>query len=213
MQATPSKSRHNFDRVLAFVEGSMEQQFIKNNMKKIRVIKIEGGNSRSAEKLCEQIESKYTTANIKARMIIIWIDKEKMIDRDERFIDLLKNMFASKGISKRRISICIPNQMTENIILSDEQLIIKEFFDEEQFCYEYTHEGKNGAHVLNSLFKMHKNSTYKKTTDGVRLLKKVCLERASEKSISARQFKNSLPRVNFWWIIPQRFDFRESTDE
>ena len=84
--------------------------------------------------------------------------------------------------------------MTENVILADELIIQQELGIE----YTYSHEGSNGKHVLSELF-AGANKIYRETTDGVRLLKKLRLNRAALKSPSVDYFVRQLS-LSCWWI-------------
>ena len=85
--------------------------------------------------------------------------------------------------------------MTENVILADEEMIRTYF---EASDYHYQGDGNNGAHLLGELSKKHKKQTYKKTYDGIILLKKLNLSRAAAKSVAASKLLNALT-IPCWW--------------
>ncbi|WP_155524541.1 hypothetical protein [Oleisolibacter albus] len=184
-------------KIIAFVEGSMERLFINNNFPYIDVIPILNGESWTIEALCKQVSSKFAVKNINADRIIIWVDKERQRCTSNEVSIKIKDALVSKGANPNIISVCIPDRMTENIILADE-CMMREYIDDDNYQYKY--EGQNGKSILSSIL-LTKGKNYKPISEGVMLLKKVRLSRSAENSKSAKLFLDSFC-VKCWWIGP-----------
>lgn len=198
MQAMP------FPKILAMVEGTMERIFINNNFSYVEVITLNNGSGWSIDKLCEQITTKYKVKNANPDWVIIWIDMEKKNCDPEFFRNKILCAMLSIGVEKTKLAICVPNRMTENIILADEHAI----YDYLGLKFNYEHEGKNGKHILSGLFG-DVGKTYRKTFDGVILLKKIRLQRAALKSKSAKAFVDAFKHP-CWWVNADAVDHANS---
>jgi len=192
----PATQCHN---ILAFVEGKMERFFVNNNFLHIDLITVDNGNSWSTLTLCEQIISKYKAKNVLPNDIVIWFDREENPDSIFDIANCLRAAFLSLGFSSANVHCLIPDRMSENIILADEELIQKLF---NMPSYNYSAESKNGKACLKDFFK-NIGGSYRETTDGVKLLKKVRLSRARPKSPSVDQFLSTF-QMNCWWIDDDR---------
>jgi hypothetical protein len=184
----------HYPSILAFVEGTMERIFINNNFHYIKVVTVSNGSGWAVPALCKQIGSKYAINNSNPDLVVVWLDKEKKVCSLDEFGAAIRAELIERGADPNKLAICIPNRMTENIILADEIIIRKELNME----YTYIYEGTNGKRVLSELFGKAEK-TYRETTDGVRLLKKLRLERAARKSPSASYFIRQLS-VPCWWV-------------
>jgi hypothetical protein len=189
MQAT------QFPNIVALVEGEMEKMFVNANFHYVHVITINNGSGWTLEAMCRQIESKFSVLDYKPDHIIVWIDKERQSCSSSDYKDKIVASLVSAGAEEEKISVCIPNQMTENIILADELLIRAEFSIPE---YAYDFEGKNGKAILKSIYKSL-NQKYLETFHGVRLLKKMRLDRAARSSKSAFDFRSCF-NFDCWWL-------------
>jgi hypothetical protein len=198
MQAT------RFPKILAFVEGTMERMFINHNFRYVEVVPLGNGSGWSVAAICKKIGSTFVVKNMDPDKIIVWLDLEKQQCSASEFRDSIKTELVRRGADSEKISICIPNRMTENIILADEDAMRKEFHAD----YEYSYEGQNGKRILADLCEQN-GRTYKETFDGVALLKKIRLGRAAQRSPSAQEF---LATFNHpcWWI---GFDAADSGSE
>ncbi len=184
------------NRILAFVEGTMEKMFINNNFSYVHVTPVSNGSGWSPNRIAEFIGSSYRIKNLNPDLIIVWIDKENHDCNSDEFCNKIFDALVSKGADSEKIRICLADMMTENIILADEKLIREEFLDS---TYIYDSEGKNGKRILSSLYAT-KGINYKETREGTALMKKVNLHRAAIKSPAAARFINDFPIANCWWI-------------
>lgn len=182
-------------KILAFVEGKMERMFVNINFRHVDLVPIQNGDSWTIESMCEQIGSKFSLKNSRPDKIVVWIDKEKQIVSNEEFCNRVRSELVRRGAEQEKICICIPNRMTENLILADEEAIRNEFGDS---SYRYVYEGHDGKSILKKMYE-GKNIHYKETSEGLILLKKIRLERVAAKCDSARDFVRALG-VNCWWV-------------
>jgi hypothetical protein len=181
--------------VLAFVEGSMERIFINNNFRQVVVVGVDNGNSWTTEALCRQIITKYLAKKVFPAAIVVWFDREENADDIAVIAGAVRSAFEEAGYPGSKVHCLIPNRMSENIILADET-IIKEEIEDEGYSYEF--EGQNGKSKIKSLWKSVGRS-YKETTDGVRLLKRIRLGRLIEGSPAVAQFLETF-KSDCWWV-------------
>ncbi|MCA3755554.1 MAG: DUF4276 family protein [Phenylobacterium sp.] len=189
MQATLSP------KILAFVEGDMERQFCNQNFRYVHVVEIRNGSGWKLDAICGQISSKFKALNLNADQIVVWIDKENQNCSRQEYARAIMESLVSAGANPSRVHICLPDKMTENIILADEALI-RGFFNKPG--YTYAGDGCNGKHILKGLF-AEIEGNYKETFHGVQLLKKVRLSRAAGKTASAAEFLATM-KLSCWWI-------------
>lgn len=185
----------HFPNIVAFIEGTMERIFVNNNMSYIDVVSIENGISWSPQSLAEQIRTKWMAKNANPDFVIVWLDREKRTESSAHIEQLIRNELNSAGVHNNRIAICVADRMTENIILADEALISDEF---DLKNYEYKFDGQNGKNIMEGLYRKN-GETYKETSEGVRLLKKMRLCHAAQNSASARQFMSQI-NLPCWWF-------------
>ena len=126
---------------------------------------------------------------------VVWLDKEEETRSSTEVCDKIRTALAARGANPQKIHICVPDLMTENVILADE-VAIKDALNLDSYSYSF--EGKNGKAELKRLFSASKKS-YSETFDGVVLLKKIRLSRAATKSPSAAQVISAFP-MDCWWI-------------
>lgn len=183
-----------FPNILAFVEGTMERLFLNNNFQYVNVVSMSNGSGWTVDAICNQIATKYKVNRANPDFVIVWLDMEKQNCSPDVFRQSIRAKLREIGVPEDKIAICIPDRMTENIILADENVICAEFGI--QFVYD--HEGQNGKAVLKSLYSAAGKS-YRETFHGVTLLKKIRLRRSAAKNKSANDFLSefSLP---CWWI-------------
>lgn len=186
-----------YPRILALVEGTMEKKFINNNFSYIELIPVANGNSWTLETICREIASKFTTKNYNADIIIVWLDLEKQTCGSVGVENAVRSALISAGAPHDRICICIPDRMTENVILADVALIQQKFSIPN---YVYAGDGVNGKHQLSMLFKAA-NENYKETFHGVQMMKAMRLSNSAQNSPSMGRFYNSISQLtDCWWF-------------
>lgn len=172
----------------------MERQFVNSNFKYIRVIPLDNGISWSVDQICNKISTTYRALNLNC-IVIVWLDREGRAESSEAISDQIYQALVNLGAEPDNIRIMICDRMTENVILADEEAI-SEIFELEG--YEYSCEGQNGKYLLKEFYKA-KNINYKEMKEGVALLKKIRLDRASEKSASVARFRAGW-NADCWWF-------------
>ena len=179
--------------MLAFVEGSMERQFVSANFKYVNVVPVHNGITWSTDQLCKKISSDFKASNFNGP-VFVWLDREGRTELAAEIREAILSSLIEAGGQQDNIHVMINDRMSENFILSDEQVIREEF---ELPTYEYDFEGQNGKYILK---KMHRDIgiNYKEMVHGARLLKKVRIERASIKSPSVQLFLSNFFR-ECWW--------------
>lgn len=180
--------------MLAFVEGSMERQFLNSNFKYVRVVPVRNGISWSKEQLAKQIVSAYLAYD-KPEEVVIWLDREGRSESAEDLRQFLIKELTSAGSKPQMTHVLVNDQMSENIILADESAIRLEFGKLE---YSYIYEGHNGKSKLKEYFK-EKGINYKEMTNGAQMLKKIRLNNSAQSSACVRSFLTTFKRP-CWWI-------------
>ncbi|URK19052.1 hypothetical protein M9H61_06005 [Thalassospira sp. GO-4] len=187
----------HFPKILAFVEGHMERMFIADNFRYVDTITLMNGVSWSEEAMSEQILTKFIAKDANPDLIWIWLDREDPSRSVVKIKSLITKKMSMHGFDRKKIKFLIPDQMTENLILSDEELMRSILKDP---SYTYTLEGKNGkSHIK----RLHKSLgiNYKETYHGVNLLKKLRIANCAKASSSANDFYSST-NIKCWWIEP-----------
>lgn len=172
----------------------MERAFVNINFPKIDVIPVFNGNTWTTYRLCEQIITKFRAKNTYPAQVVVWIDREENPDDSGVIAQSVRNAFADAGYPAAKVHCLIPDRMSENIILADEDVIREEIGDQ---LYTYGFEGQNGKHHLKTLLSAV-DKPYKETTHGPKLLKKIRLSRARTNSPSVDLFLSTFP-LNCWW--------------
>lgn len=184
-----------FPKILAFIEGTMERLFVNSNFGYVHVVKLDNGESWTIESLCRQIQTNYRVISYLPDYIIIWFDKENLPQSVEEISLSVTEALTNVGVDEKILAICIPNKMTENIILADEMVIRSEFGYSE---YTYPGDGINGKNVIKEFYK-RQGKKYRETFHGPVLLKKVRLSRSALKSHPVSRFIEKLP-IDCWWF-------------
>lgn len=172
----------------------MERQFVNSNFKYIRVVPLDNGISWSIDQICNKISTTYRALNLNCT-VIVWLDREGRTETSEQIRDQIYQALINLGAEPQNIRIMVCDRMTENVILADEK-VIAELFEIDD--YEYSHEGQNGKYILKEFYK-NKNINYKEMKEGVALLKRIRLDRASEKSASVARFRSDWG-ADCWWF-------------
>lgn len=185
MQATSSP------KIIAFVEGTMEKLFINSNFPYVHLVPIDNGITWPLDKIAAKIGSGYAVLGYRFDYVFVWFDREDRSETSAEIKKIVESVLIENGSDLSNVYICIPDRMTENVIISDVTLMQEEFkFDE--YCYD--HEGKNGKVILKKLFK-ECGRVYKEVPDGISLLKRLRLSRCQSLAAeSVRAF--SAP---CWW--------------
>jgi hypothetical protein len=186
-----------YPNIVAFIEGSMERTFVNNNFHYVDVVPIDNGNSWSIDKLKDQIRTKYIAKDPNCDFLIIWLDREDRPESSEYIEEELRAAAIDAGCSPDKIIVCVTDRMTENLILADEIVIQAEFIIDE---YEYSAEGCSGKSEIRKLYK-NIDVNYKEMEHGLKLLKKIRLERAAEKSTFVQRFLQKF-QPECWWKTP-----------
>jgi hypothetical protein len=129
-----------------------------------------------------------------AEKVIVWIDREGRQETSEEIKQALTISLIDAGASVAQLAICVPDRMTENFILADEELVRAEFGLEN---YVYEGDGCNGKAKIKSMYK-ELSISYKETFHGANLLKKVKMSNSSENSGSSRSFSNKFDALCWW---------------
>lgn len=180
--------------MLAFVEGSMERQFINANFKYIRVVSVSNGITWTVERLCEQITTSYKAFDYNGETFV-WVDREgREATAGEIRADIQQSLL-NAGADPDRLHVLVNDRTSENVILADEDAIRDEF-DKPDFIYTY--EGQNGKRYVKDLYR-ESGDVYKEMVQGVRLLKKIRLSKSALNSPCVNDFVSSV-NTDCWWI-------------
>lgn len=180
--------------MIAFVEGSMERQFLNANMNYVHVVPVQNGISWNLERMCLQISTAYQALNRNCD-VIVWIDREGRSETSHEIGDQIRDALISCGADPLAIHLLINDRMVENVILADENAIRDEFGDPN---YIYSFEGHSGKSILKAMFGSI-DINYKETNHGVKLLKKIRISRSSQKSPTTARFLSTFTQ-DCWWI-------------
>lgn len=172
----------------------MEKLFVNRNFPHIDLVPVSNGETWSVEMISKQISSLYRVKDVQAEKVIVWIDREGRTETEDQIRVSIRDALVDAGANVESIIICVPDRMTENIILADEQLIRSEFNIEN---YSYAGDGSHGKGRLKTLYR-EKNENYKETFHGANLLKKVHRSRAAECSESANSFYSGFDFACWW---------------
>src|SRR5690349_5654870 len=112
-----------YPKVTAFVEGSMERMFLNENFHYVNVVSLRNGDSWSLDAMCEQVVSGYRVSSYDPDFVVVWFDKENSNHSSEMISNKVRESLEKEGLSSKKIAICIPDKMSENIILADETMI------------------------------------------------------------------------------------------
>lgn len=184
-----------FPKVVAFVEGDMEQLFINNNFNYVRVVSVSNGTGWSTDALAGQIETFYGAEDYHNWWVIVWIDRERREENAEEIEDVIRSRLEAAGASAAQIKVLVADRMSENVILADHKFMTSEFGD---VSYEYSALGKGGKHILKQMYKS-RNINYKETRHGVAALKRIRLWRSAQNCPAVHRFVTINP-LNCWWI-------------
>lgn len=175
----------------------MERKFVNTNFSYIELVPVSNGTSWTLEAICREIANKYRVKNYNPDIVIVWIDLEKQACGSEGVAAAIRTALIGEGADPNRLCVCVPDRMTENLILADEQAIAEAFGLE---GYTYCGDGQHGKHKLSTMFKAA-NQNYKETFHGVNLLKRIRLSRSANASESAAAFYRSIsPLAACWWF-------------
>jgi len=180
--------------MLAFIEGSMERQFVNANFKYVHVIPVSNGISWTREAMCKQICSSYKAIDVNED-VVVWIDLEGRACLAAQLRQDIIDALCDAGADKDKVHVLVTDRMSENIMLADEHMM-RSFLNDPD--YEYKFEGSNGKSVMKRVFQA-KGLTYKETLHGISLLKKLRLARSAEKSASVQLFLSTMS-YDCWWI-------------
>ena len=172
----------------------MERFFIDANFHYAEIVEVSNGEGWSLHDLADQVAGKFYTKNMDADFTIVWLDKERRAEPAEVIEATIMERLVVKGADPDKTVVCVPDRMTENVILADEQLIRSQF---QLPGYVYELEGRGGKHHLEALFAA-KQINYKETSHGADLLKRVRLVRAAQKNKAAKKLLDAVP-IDCWW--------------
>lgn len=189
MQANPS-----FE-IVAFVEGAMEQMFINQNFGYVRCIKIGNGSSWTVDRISADIVRKYRVIKRNPSRIVIWFDRERRSESAEEISNTVRNYLKKENFDEEKTIIIINDRCVENLILSDENLIINQFGDS---SYKYKYTGIMGKPILKEMYKK-KEINYKETVHGVKILKSLRVSNVERVSSSMADIYKNFQR-KCWWI-------------
>lgn len=176
------------------VEGQMEQKFLSQNCgKRTRVWRI-GFNGKNVPigAIAKRISDMMPLLD-NFHPIVIVFDREGRNESSDEISQNLLEELARLGYESAKFRIGIPDNMIENWLLADYDLM-ETVFGVKFKIKEY--DGKDGEKVIVNL--LGKDS-YKKTSWGVDMLKRMNVKRASENSPSLDKFINTLD-FKCWWL-------------
>lgn len=182
-------------KILAFVEGTMEQLFLNNNFNYVEVIPVSNGTTWTVNALGVQILTFFKARDANADHFVVWVDRERRSETSQEISTYLKELLVDAGAEPGRVHVMVSDVMTENIILADEVFIRTRFGNE---AYNYEAEGRGGKHILKKMF-MTGGSSYRETVHGVAALKAIRLNRAAQTSASVARFLENLS-IPCWWL-------------
>ncbi len=172
----------------------MERNFINSNFKYIRVVPISNGITWTCERLCNQITTSYLALDYHGE-VFVWLDREGRTETSDAIRSNIRAALINSGADPNRIYILVNDRMTENVILSDESVIVDEFGLDE---YLYISEGQRGKSILKTLYK-EKDVNYKEMVHGCNLLKKIRLSNCAINSPAVSSFMEDCG-LNCWWF-------------
>jgi hypothetical protein len=176
----------------------MEKLFVNNNFSYVELVPVSNGSSWAPEALARDISNKFRQKNYPADLIVVWLDLEKQACGSAELSSIIEEHLVDAGADRDKVCVCVPDRMTENIILADQEAIKSELADPE---YIYSYEGKNGKVILKDLY-MRRNVVYRETSHGVRLLKKIRIENSAATSPTAKKFYDKLSAaLSCWWLV------------
>lgn len=173
----------------------MEKFFLNTNFHYVDVVPVTNGKSITSTRLANNISSLFRAKNPNADLIIVWVDGEGRPEPVSEIRSQIVQAMIESGASPDRLLVGVPDEMTENWMLSDE-VMIREHFNLPD--YKYAHEGQNGKHAIKMMHK-DRNENYKETGHGVKLLKKMRLTRSAIVSESAKAFCADFD-IDCWWV-------------
>lgn len=187
-----------YPSILAFVEGRMERLFFNNNFHYITVVPVSNGISWTTDALAKQISTFYRARNFHGDAILVWVDREKRQESAQVIYNVIHDELVNSGANPNAIHIMVADRMSENVILSDEFLMRDELSDEQ---YAYSYEGAHGKPRLSELLSKS-GITYKETSIGVQLLKRVRLAECTQTSPAVARLMATL-QIPCWWLQPR----------
>jgi len=182
---------------LFIVEGHMEQKFIQqtcgNTM--VRLIGAQGDNV-ALECMANRAVSLARMARSFSGKIFVVIDRENREIEAEDMENKLHTLISSK-IPNMDVSVFVADRCTESWILSDDNLISKEFGN----CNKQNAEGIKAKGKIKKLYK-EKGISYCETTHGVQLMKSCSANSISKKSPSFARLITGMKNkgVNCFWL-------------
>jgi hypothetical protein len=184
-----------YPKVVAFVEGDMEQLFINNNFSYVRVVSVSNGTGWSTDALAGQIETFYGAEDYHDWWIIVWIDRERREEGSLEIEQVIRTRLEGAGAPAAQIKVLVADRMSENVILADSKFMASEFGD---MSYGYGALGKGGKHILKEMYKKL-SINYKETRHGVAALKRIRLWRSAQNCPAVHRFVSTNP-ISCWWI-------------
>lgn len=184
-----------------FIEGDMEKEFIENSCKGAMIGRIPNGEGVCISVIAKKISAFYKLYQKSSREFVVILDREGRLQDCSELIAQLKASLAALGIDvTKNWYFGMADRSIENWIVADEKLIQEEFA---LGAYQYNLESKSGTKLLQELFRKRKGEVYNKRVDGSRLLKRMCLRRASARSASAKVFFESVVKgvTGCWWLV------------
>jgi hypothetical protein len=189
MQQTP------YPKIVAFVEGDMEQMFLNNNFNYVKVVSVSNGISWSTNALADQIASFYKADEYYSWWMIVWVDRERRPENSDEIEQHIREKLCDAGADPERIKILVADRMIENVILADEKFIRLHFGD---IDYSYQSSGLGGKRILSEKYGQL-GIHYRETKHEVAALKMIRLFRAAQSCAAVSRFVNVNP-LPCWWI-------------
>lgn len=183
-----------YPSILAFIEGSMEQAFVRTNFRYASIIPVKNGTGWSVPQMCEQIGTLYAARNHLPDKIVVWIDREGRSEERDHIRSMVRDRLLAEGAPPDRLAIMICDRMTENLLLAD-TCAIGEYLDIEG--HNYCGDSVGGKGQMKQLF-LASGRHYKEMKDGLKLLNRIRLSRAAVNSQFAAEFREEL-NLPCWW--------------
>lgn len=183
------------NKMLAFVEGSLEKMFLNANFSYVHVITIGNGSGWSLDAVADDVIRKYKLQKWNPSYVIVWFDRESRIETSDFIATYISKKLNSEGIPLEKLIVVVPDRMIENVMLADTVAMQQEM----KYEFEYPGNGCNGKNLLRKLYKEKKEINYKETFHGVSLLKKVRLERVRADVTGIDRLLKICP-MDCWWF-------------
>ena len=179
--------------VAFFVEGFMEQDFIKRVCPKSKVRRIElNGKHVSSSDMADRIYALISPLAHRCHNFIILFDLEKRKVKHNLFIDMMRSELTARIGCEVDFIVGVADYKIENWILAS-PTAIRRYFD-----IDWEHQNYDGVSA-DKIFLKEIGKKIDKRIEGPKLLELCLCSEIQEVSPSARDFFQSI-EVDCWWL-------------